>query len=88
MPKPRFDSFLPPEQIIAVYGNKEVAQELVRLGDLQSGVDSELRELQRRVRETYDAEEKAELIEQLTLLRELSQKLLNEIRRIQSQFPR
>lgn len=88
MKRPRFESFLPPEQIETVFGNTEAVKELARLEVLHAQVGGELKELQARLRETYDEDDRERIVELLTPLRELSQKLLAELRRIQGQFPR
>ncbi len=87
MQKSRFESFVSPEQIRTYYGNAEVAKEVERLDGLHAQLDGELREMQARVRETYDGDEKEGLVETLGKLRELSQMILVEMRRLQRQFP-
>ncbi len=87
MAKPRFESFVSPEQIRTYYGNTEVANEVERLETLHAQVDGELKDMQKRVRETYDGDEKETLVETLGKLREMSQMILTEIRRLQKQFP-
>lgn len=76
-----------PEQIAAVFGNKEVAEAVTRLERLHSEVDAELSVLQKQLREVYEADDREPLQAKVQELRELSQKLLGEIRQLQRQFP-
>lgn len=87
MTRPRFESFVPIEQIETVYGNAEVAKELTRLEALQSEVDAAAKEMQKRVREAYDGDERERLLETMDLLRQQGKVILDEIRRVQKQFP-
>ncbi len=87
MVRPRYESFVAPEQIETVYGNAEVANELVRLEGLQSEVDAAMRDMQARVKKSYDGDERERLLETMGLLRQQGKVILDEIRRVQKQFP-
>ncbi len=76
-----------PEQIVAVFGNKEVAQAVTRLEALHAQVDAELADLQKQLRDVYEEDDREPLQEKIGELREQSQKLLSEIRKLQRQFP-
>lgn len=83
MARPRFESLMQPEQIVAVFGNKEVAQAVTRLEALHAQVDAELADLQKQLRDVYEEDDREPLQEKIGELREQSQKLLSEIRKLQ-----
>lgn len=87
MARPRFESLVAPEQIKTVYGNAEVTKELLRLEGLQAEVDAAMREMQVRLKQSYDGDEREGLLETMDLLRQQGKVILDEIRRIQKQFP-
>lgn len=76
-----------PEQILAIFGNKEVAEAVTRLEGLHAQVDKELKNLQLQLKDSYTGDEREHLQEKVGHLREMSQTILKELRELQRKFP-